>query len=195
MTLLKTTLMTTVLALSMMASAQAAPVYFKAPISFAGTGCPAGSIPPPAGVGTDTLSILFGTYDTGQNAASGRPKTASCNFAIPMHVPQGYQVSLLTADWQGYAEGKTRLKRRYFFPMSSIGTTPWKTSNFSSPGGVDYLKKDKMIHSSLTWSPCGKDVTFRINSRIHADTWNSYMAVDTLDMKNRVIFHLQWQTC
>lgn len=182
-----------VLGLSMSSAAHAADnVYFKNPVGFAGTGCPAGSVSV-NGANTDTMSILFDQYDAGAGSASGQPGRASCNFAVPVHVPQGFQVSNMTADWQGFAQGQTTLKRKYFF--AGAPSTPWVTSNFNSPAGVDFLKQDTLSHGSFTWSDCGRDVMLRINSNARAIGGSSYMAVDTLDLQNRIVFQVQWRTC
>lgn len=181
-----------VLVLSGNSNAAPTPVVFKSPIGFAGTGCPAGSISF-AGENTDTLSVLFDAYDTGNQSASGQSRRASCSFAVPIQVPQGYQVSTLTADWQGFAQGSTQLKRKYFF--AGQPNQPWLTDSFNSGSGKDYLKRDTLLHSTTTWSACGSSVNLRINSNILANTPNSYMAVDTVDLKNKVEFQLQWRQC
>ena len=193
MKILSTVIATTVLSFALGANASAAtdPVYFKAPLNFAGTGCPAGSIAV-TGENTDTLSILFDAYDAGKDSTSGKRRVA-CNFAVPVHVPQGYQVSIMTADWQGFAEGKTELRRKYFFAGNP--NRPWEVSRFNDPNGVNFLETDKRLHRSLSFSACGKDKTIRINSSIRAKRSNAYIAVDTLDLQNTVKFHLQWRTC
>ncbi|MGV6808889.1 MAG: DUF4360 domain-containing protein [bacterium] len=167
------------------------PVYFKAPINFAGTGCPAGSIAV-TGENTDTLSILFDKFDAGKESASGK-RRAACSFAVPVHVPQGYQVSVLTADWQGYAEGKAELKRKYFF--AGEPNVPTQINRINSPAGDDFLFQDGRIHESLSISACGEDKVLRINSSIIAKGSQSYAAIDTADLKNTVQFQLQWQRC
>lgn len=182
-----------VLGFSMTTTAHAAGgVYFKNPVGFAGTGCPAGSVSV-NGANSDTMSILFDTYDTGSDSASGQGRRASCSFAVPVHVPQGFQVSTMTADWEGFAQGKTQLKRKYFF--AGQPNVPWLTSNFNSRHGVDYRKRDNLVHRSMTWSACGRDVSLRINSNIRAKTRSSYMAVDTLDLQNKVRFQVKWRRC
>lgn len=178
--------------LFMASTAQAAPVFFKSPVSFAGTGCPAGSISI-TGANTDTLSVLFDSYDVGDDAASGQRRRASCSFAVPVHVPQGYQVSTMTADWQGYAEGRTQLRRKYFF--AGQPNVPWLTDAINSRHGTDYTKRDNLVHSTLTWSGCGRSVNLRINSNIRAKNRKSYMAVDTVDLQNKVKFHVKWRRC
>ena len=99
----------------------------------------------------------------------------------------------MTADWQGFAEGRTQLKRKYFF--AGQPNANWLTSNFNSSAGTDYLKRDTMQHRTLTWAGCGRSVNLRINSNIRAKNRNSYMAVDTVDLKNKVKFHVKWRRC
>ncbi|MCI5136337.1 MAG: DUF4360 domain-containing protein [Candidatus Electrothrix sp. AW2] len=155
-------------------------VYFKAPIEFHGTGCPQGV----SGANTDTMTVQFNQYDAAKpprDAASGMFRTA-CSFVVPVNVPSGYQVSNLTAEWHGYAEGRTRLHREYFFAGQR---GPSKTS---SPRG-DYIERDNLMHE--TWSPCGRGtVPMRINSSILAQSNPSYIAVTKM-----VKFRLKWRKC
>ena len=193
MKIVSTVIASTVLgfALASTASATTDPVYFKAPLNFAGTGCPANSVAV-TGENTDTLSILFDSYDAGKDSSSGK-RRAACNFAVPVHVPQGYQVSVMSADWQGFAEGKTELRRKYFFAGNP--NRPWEVSKFNDPNGINFLERDQRLHRSLSFSECGKDKMIRINSSIRAKRSNAYIAVDTLDLQNTVKFHLQWRAC
>lgn len=192
---LKISLATALLALFATQTTQAAPtVYFKAPVNFAGTGCDIGSVAY-TGENTSTLSILFGRYDAGKNAISGLQRSA-CNFAVPIHVPAGLQVSIMTADWQGYAKGSANLRRSYFF-ANAVSNNVTKSDNFNSGAGTNFLKQDGLWHASATsgCSPQGRDLIMRINSSATANTSNSYIAVDTVDMNNRVVFHLNWAPC
>ncbi|MCB1619147.1 MAG: DUF4360 domain-containing protein [Thiothrix sp.] len=180
-----------VLGFGLNTAAHADSVYFKNPINFAGTGCPANSIAV-SGANSATLSILFDQYDAGNNSITGLNRSA-CSFAVPVHVPQGMQVSIMTADWQGFAQGRTQLSRKYFF--AGAPAQPWLRNNYNSGGGRDFLERDNLIHSTTTWAPCGRDVQLRINSNIRTLGGNSYMAVDTVDLQNRVVFRVQWRNC
>ncbi|MCI5136336.1 MAG: DUF4360 domain-containing protein [Candidatus Electrothrix sp. AW2] len=168
------------------------PVYFKAPIIVGGTGCPQGSYTV-SGNGTDTITILFDRYDAAKptrNAASGMFRTA-CSFVVPVSVPSGYQISNLTADWRGYAEGRTKLHREYF-----IAGQRGPSAN-SSPRG-DYTLRDNLMHE--TWNKCGRGVVpMRVNSSIWAKSNPSYISVDTVDLKNKpkvvLTFRLNWRQC
>lgn len=180
--------------IALAASQASAQVTFRAPMGFAGTGCPAGSMNV-TGENTSTLSILFDSYDAGQgmNSVSGMPRT-SCNFSIPVRVPAGYQVSLITADWRGYAQGGVQLSREYFIAGQR------GPRQFTRPSG-DYIEQDSM--AMVSWSPCSnqeQEITMRVNSSIRAMGRPSYIAVDSVDVRGKrinlpVIFNLQAQRC
>ena len=169
-----------------MTVASTASVYFKAPINFSGTGCPTGSFNV-TGENTATLSLLFDSYDAGMNSVSGMPRT-SCNFAVPLHVPEGYQISQILADWRGYSTGKTEFSREYFLPGGGEGIV--KTTNPSE----DYMIRDEgLFYESNPRS--GQDITLRINSSVHALEDASYIAMDSLDIKNTLELHVEWKRC
>ncbi len=176
--------------------AQAAQVVFKNPLGWAGTGCPAGSTSV-TGVNSAELSVLFDSYDAGKNSLSGL-KRAACSFSVPIKVPDGLQVSKLTVDWEGYVEGKAEFKRKYKLIGSGIVIDPsyisWKRDNYNKPSGDNFTKRDTLIHGSA--AGCGGGVyKLRINSQIKAKTPNTYTAIDSADLTNRLIFRVWFQPC
>jgi hypothetical protein len=190
-TLLRSVIGAALLSLSMINTAHASSVYFKNPIQFAGTGCPAGSIAI-VGANTPTLSILFDQYDAGKDSTSGKSRTA-CSFAVPIKVPRGFQISHLTADWQGYVSGKGELKRKYF--LAGEPYTGWKTNTHNSPSGGNFLDRDNILHASLATGCDGGQYNLRINSQIRALGGNSYAAVDSADLNNKILFMLKFKKC
>lgn len=181
------------LALAASQSAYAAdPVFFKAPVSFIGTGCDAGSVIV-SGENTSSLSVLFGRYDAGKNAVSGLQRS-SCNFVVPVHVPRGWQLSLLTADWQGYIQGQGKFVRSYGTSQNP-NAIPTQIKSLNSPSGANWQANDGLLHSTVVTGCNGGDFNLRINSSVLANNSNSYAAVDTVDMNNRVVFHLAWRPC
>ena len=96
------------------------PVYLK----YTGTGCKNASSVDYTDEHAGTLTISFDRFDAANPSAEAvsKLKRSSCNFAVPVHVPQGFQVSLMTSDWRGYSEGgKNALKRKYFFAGKLTG--------------------------------------------------------------------------
>jgi hypothetical protein len=113
-------------------------------------------------------------------------------MAIPVHVPNGFQVSTITADFRGFVEGKAELRRSYFFAGDHA---PIKKTALQNKHGDDYIVRDNLTLISRSWSKCGQDVNMRINSRIRTFTKRSSISVDSLDLSNGVEFHLQYRKC
>jgi hypothetical protein len=126
--------------------------------------------------------MLFDSY-----VASPTRKT--CNISVPTHVPNGFQVSLITADYRGAVTGKGELSREYFF---AGGTGPKKKDTI---GAGDYLKHDDLAAVSNIYSKCGKDVGLRINSVVQGLSNASSISVDSLDLHQGMTFHLQYRAC
>ena len=169
-------------------SASAAPnpntVYFADP-AYGGSGCPQGTASYSLTPDGQILTMLFDSY-------FADPVRKTCNISIPVHVPNGFQVSTISADYRGFAQGKGELKRSYFFAGD---TGPSFTDVLGTPSGLTYLKSDNLIATSNSWSRCGQDVNLRINSAVRGLTRNSMIGVDSLDLKEGIIFHLQYRTC
>lgn len=171
-------------------------VHFNAPIDFAGTGCP---VKPTVSMdeGTTTLTIIFSQYDAANPPAdaSSNLQRSSCNFAVPIHIPAGWQISLLTSDWRGFASGEAELHREYFFADDQTGGMTFSTP-FNDPDGVNYMERDSLESSSYTACQSeDRDVMLRINSNVQAKSDESYIGIDTIDMNNNVIFKLNSRTC
>jgi hypothetical protein len=177
-------------------NAGAASPYFKAPFEWAGAGCPSGTISV-VGENSPTLTVMFDKYDAGNGmpSQSGQSRVG-CSFAVPIHVPKGFQLSKVTADWMGYTKGSTKLKRKYFFAQQPQ-TTVNKVSTFPPPNGNDFTVHD----TTPPYSTCKNTdqlLTFRVNSSVEANGNPSFIVVDSVDMNNhdlKVILNLQWVTC
>ena len=178
----------TLLALTVAQSSMAAPsnniVHFKAP-AMGGNGCPNGTTSHAITPDGTTLSILFDNY-------VAEPGNKTCNIAIPVHVPNGFQVSTLKADFRGFVEGRAELRRSYFFAGQA---GPSKRTSLSSGSGRDYLERDNLLLISNSWSRCGKDVNMRINSRIRTKNSRSFVSVDSLDLATGMVFKVQYRRC
>ena len=123
----------------------------------------------------------------------------ACNVAIPVHVPQGRSVSILTVDYRGYnhlpARASSQFNVEYFF---AGGRGPAFRKSFAGPIDADYMITNELVADALVWSGCGADVNLRTNSSMKVSTVNNAEAsatVDSEDVKAAIIYHLQWRTC
>ena len=164
---------------------------FKSPRAFAGAGCEPGTVVV-AGDNTESVSVLFGKYDAGRSSRSGTLRT-HCEFYLPISVPPGQRLSVLTAEWQGYVKGRGGLSRRY----SAVGPRqrPWRVDRYQSREGMNYLQRDDMYPREVNAGCTGGELNLRINSEIIAAGNDSYIAVDTVDLNNQVVFRLNWVPC
>jgi Domain of unknown function (DUF4360) len=171
-------------------------VEIQGNVAAGGSGCPEGSVSATVSPDGQELSVLFDkfiadTTKTGQN----RKK---CDLAIPVKVPQGFQVSLYTADFRGYVAPATtgKLKVEYFF-AGNTGTTYTKELT----GEIDYTETQKVVGS--TFSACGDSVNMRMSASMVAKG-KGIATVDSLDLahqglKNSIpkglVYHLKYQPC
>lgn len=169
--------------------------------AYGGSGCPQGTASAVLSPDQKTLSILFDQYMTEAGRAAGRNvDRKSCNVAIPVHVPQGYSISLFQVDYRGFnqlpAGAMARLNVGYFF-AGQVGPTYRK--DFYGQQNQDYLVSNSLSGQAEVWSGCGADVNLRINSSLMTQT-NRYgdqamSSVDSTDIRSGLTYHVQWRRC
>ncbi len=167
---------------------------------YGGSGCPDGTASVTLSPDAKSLSILFDQYYVEAGGSTNKSfDRKSCNIAIPVHVPQGLSVSILTIDYRGYnnipSGGKTTFGVEYFF-AGQKGPTFNKT--FNGPLDKDYLITNKLQATALVYSACGADVNLRTNSSIRVQTKQNKEALATVDSEDvgaSIKFLLQWKQC
>lgn len=184
----------------MSASAMAQGLELGVP-AYGGTGCPAGTASVSVSPAQDAVSILFDQYVAEAGRTTGRRiDRKSCNITVPVRVPQGYSVAILTVDYRGYnaipAGGYSRFDAEYFWAGSQ---GPRISRVFNGPTNDIYSITDNLIATTIVWTPCGASVNLRINSSMMAQA-NSRMdqtlaTVDSADISSGLVYHLQWRRC
>ena len=168
--------------------------------AYGGSGGPNGSASVTLSPDGKQLSVLFDDYVVEAGGGLGRVARKSCNLAIPIHVPQGFSVSIFKVDYRGYAfvprGGRGQLSAEYFFAGRR---GPKVVKNFRGGHDDDYLMTNNLAASALVWSACGADVNLRVNSAMRVIT-NRYgddalATVDSIDVDSGMIYHIQWRRC
>lgn len=169
--------------------------------AFGGTGCPAGSASAVLSPDGKQLSILFDQFVAEAGGSTGKTiDHKSCGIGIPVHVPQGYSVSVIKVDYRGFVSvpsgAEARMSAEYFFAGA---TGPRRTDIFRGPQTQDYLITDDLVATALVWSRCGEDVNLRVNANMRVRTNNRrdqvLATVDSTDVDTRLVYHLQWRRC
>lgn len=169
--------------------------------AYGGTGCPAGTASTTVSPDQQSLSILFDNYVTEAGYTTGRQTDRkSCNITIPVHVPQGYSVSVFKVDYRGFnalpSGAQSRFNAEYFWAGAR---GPIMSRNFMGPVNSDYSLTNDVATESLIWAPCGASVNLRVNTSLMVNTNTSFQqamsTVDSADIKSGLIYHLQWRRC
>jgi hypothetical protein len=167
---------------------------------YGGTGCPAGSASVALSPDNSALSILFDQYvvEAGGSKSFDRK---NCNIAIPVHVPNGYSVSVIAIDYRGFvgipSGGRAQLNVDYFLAGGGRGVRTTKT--FQGPYNSDYLKSDSLGLEAVVWSGCGADTILRANTTMlvqsNSRRQTAMGTVDSADVQAGLVYHLQWRSC
>lgn len=182
-------------------SAQAEPGLQLGLPDHGGTACPQGSVSATVSPDGNEVSILFDQYVVEAGGVTGKSlDRKSCNLAIPVHVPQGYSISIFQVDYRGFSAiprgGRGQFNIEYFF-AGSRGLRANKTL----PTGVqrDYLLTDRLQASALVWSACGASTNLRVNTSLLVSSNNrredAMATLDSIDVSNGLVYHVQWKRC
>lgn len=168
---------------------------------YGGSGCPAGSASATLSPDGKALSIIFDEFIVEAGGSTGKSlDRKNCSIAIPVHVPQGYSVSIIEVDYRGFnslPRGATsRFSAEYFF-AGQVG--PRVTRDFR--GGLDeeYLINNAIGVGATVWSACGADVNLRVNTSLLVRNSNrnveALTTIDSADFSSGIIYQLSWKRC
>lgn len=168
---------------------------------YGGNGCPQGTASVTLSPDQKQLSVLFDQYIAEAGASVGKAlDRKACNLSIPVHVPNGYSISILEVDYRGFVSvpvgGQAQFNVEYFFAGQ---TGPKYTKTFQGGTNDSYSLGNTLLASALVWSTCGADVNLRVNTNIMARTnaWkqDALATVDSADVSAGLIYHIQMRKC
>lgn len=169
--------------------------------SHAGSGCPIGTVAATLSPDAKSLSILFDNYvlEAGGYTRK-RFDRKNCTIAIPVHVPNGFAVSVVAVDYRGFnllPRGASSMFSTEYFFAGQRGPRYRKT--FRGPLDAEYYLNNDLIVTSNVWSKCGADVNMRINTsmmlRTNSKRQEAISTVDSTDVNAGVIYHFQYKSC
>ena len=178
-------------------------LYFHDEIAHGGSACPQGSLDAAVSEDGMAISILFD-----ENYAEVGPDTPpvvikSCTLSLPLHIPPGWQYSLIELDYRGYLflERRVRARQRseYYF-QGRRG--PRFQSRWQGPEDRDYDFTDTigLATSNVAWSPCNLQRNLTIKTQLRLDNIRArnnygFISTDTIDGEIVHIYGLVWRRC
>jgi hypothetical protein len=169
--------------------------------AYGGNGCPSGTASASLSPDGKSLSIIFDQFLTEAGPAARKTiDRKSCNIAIPVHVPNGFSISVLAVDYRGYvglpSQATARLQAEYFFAGMR---GPRFIQDFHGRTDRDYTFTNTLGVQAMVWSPCGADVNLRVNASMMVRNSNrqqdAIATVDSADISAGMLYHIQTRRC
>lgn len=170
--------------------------------AYGGTGCPAGSASATLTPDGSILSVLFDQlFAEAGNTTGRRIDRKNCSLRIPVNVANGYQVALLAFDYRGFAAvpngGTAVLDASYAYIGQPYPVRFSKT--FRGGYNSNYSVKNELISTTLTWSPCGRQIMLEANVSARAtapsNMQQTMIAVDSVDVQAGILYSVQFRRC
>lgn len=181
--------------------------------TFAGDGCSKDNTEIALTEDKQTLSILFSAFQV-SSAKAGENQRKKCDIRVPVKVPAGYSISIITSEYRGYnflpPGSKATLAADYFLvgvrgPMYKwqFPDNRYEDSRPDRNGRLqgEFYRKNEIQATGLVWGPCGKDTTIAIKSSLDVTSnfrgEKSDSSLDSLDLttKTPVLYKLTWKKC
>ncbi len=170
-------------------------------LSYAGSGCPAGSVATNVSASRDSFTLLFDSFV----AESGRgiPLSQSrknCMLSVDLDFPSGWSYTVDTLETQGYValDPGVRADVTTSFYFQGQTATARFSSSFYGPTSRDYHIRDTLGLSAQVWSPCGMQRALNLNYSIRVSGGSGGRGLITMDSPvdgSPRPFTLRWQRC
>lgn len=171
-------------------------------LSWAGSGCPAGSVAENMASDYTAFTLLFDSYVA--EVGPGLPLSLSrrnCQILIDLDFPQGWSFSMVDVDYRGYVSvgrGVSGIQQSAYYFQGETQTARLATK-LTGPIDGDYQVRDTLALDAEVWSDCGAHRALIINSDVRLMSGTSkaqgLMTLDSVNGKVTHIYGLQWRRC
>jgi hypothetical protein len=163
-------------------------------LGYGGTGCPDGTAQAIL-TSSGKIRLLFTSFQARASGGNSFDRV-SCDIAIPVSVPAGRSISLLSVGYYGYnrlpAGADSRLNVETFF---AGGTGPTFERNFDGPLSRAFSLSETYV---ATWSACGEDVNLRAHASLLVNTTGgrtASMGILAQDVQAGLVYTFQVRNC
>ncbi|RPA89576.1 hypothetical protein L873DRAFT_621952 [Choiromyces venosus 120613-1] len=177
-------------------------VYIEA-LSYAGSGCKAGTAAISKSADARTVTIAFDSYVA--SIGPGVPfvdRRKNCNLNVKLHYPGGFQYTLYQTDYTGYADlevGVTATQRSTYWFAGFLNERATLQTTWYGAFVNNYAFRDVIGHDAWVWSPCGASTNLNIDTQLtlanNPASASGFITTDTIDHKVKTIFGVRWRRC
>ena len=171
-------------------------------ISYAGSGCPAGSVAENLSDDLTAFTLLFDDYvaEVGPGI-SRREARKNCQINLDLKFPQGWSYTLFEVDYRGYVgidRGVTALQSSRYYFQGNRHSCKFDTKFYGSMDD-DYEIHDTVAASALVWSPCGANRSLNINTQVRLASRKrgatGIITMDSVDGQVTQLYGIKWKRC
>lgn len=170
-----------------------------------GRGCPPGSVTTQVSPDGTSVTILFDRFSVEATGTPLRRESMSCDVAVPIQVPAGFQLMVGRIDYRGFAlapnEGFSVLKTVTQLTTNegrSLTMPLRRRQIFPGPYNQNFIASS-LIEGSPSWSRCGESLNLRLATQIVAVTNNAgeqtMTTLDSIDHQAQAQYFIKWQQC
>lgn len=172
-------------------------------ISYAGTGCPAGTVAENLSDDGQAFTLLFDEYVAEVGPGISRKESRkNCVVNLDLKFPQGWSFTIMEVDYRGYVSLDSRIKAEqksdYYF-QGQRGSAALKTA-FTGPIDEDFELNDTLALSALVWSPCGANRSLNIKTQVRLNNsrnrrGSGIITTDSIDGELTQVYAIKWKRC
>ena len=181
-----------------------APSYVRInSISYAGSGCPAGTVAENISPDRQAFVLYFDSYlaEVGPGI-SLREARKNCQISIDMDYPQYWSFALKGLEYRGFADldvGVEAVQTTSHY-YAGQGSTATLRTTLSGPMSYDFQLVDNLGSAALLWSPCNAQRALNINTQIRLDNsrnrrGSGLVTVDRISSVTSHKYGLVWKRC
>ena len=164
-------------------------------IAYSGNACPSGSVSARLNGGNEQLVINFKQYVVESRGRNQRNIKKTCNIALPIIVPEGISVSLVSANYTGQVSLPKGSHVRFMNAYSFRGRRGSRfRADIHGPHHQGYTFHDPLSSFASIWSACGRDTILRITTSTRIKT-NGADGKSLADPRQGLMTQLRYRSC
>ena len=164
-------------------------------VAYSGSACPGGSVSTGLNGDKTQIQINFNQYVVEAHGRNQSSLKKTCHIAIPLHVPAGVSISLVSARYNGKVSlpAGTQAKIMNAYSFSGKRGSRFRTV-LRGPNENKYSLNDPLNSFASLWTPCGKDTTLRITTSTRVKTGEG-AGKTSADSRQGFVTRLRYRSC
>ncbi len=168
-------------------------------ISYAGSGCPLGSVVDIISDDENTFTLLFDQYtvEAGPNVEVKRAKK-ECRIIADLRIPPGWSYTVAQVDFRGFANIEKGAVGEQRSNLYFKDRGPVLKSEFTGPFVNDYMVRNSVGKEDHPWQNCKKPLPLTIDTAIIVRSGGksrALLTVDSTDGRLKQHYRLRFRRC